>query len=50
MSDRNLNCKAVLIKMDYDPEETWLGAPFSRRQAVEMAVRGGFDLRWFFKW
>ena len=50
------------LKMDHDPEATWLGAPFSDRQAVEMAVRCGFDPRhrhgvgeerfwwWFFKW
>ena len=50
------------LAMEYQPEETWLGAPFSERQAVEMAVRCGFDPRyrhgegqerfwwWFFKW
>ena len=50
------------LAMNYNPEETWLGAPFSERQAVEMAVRCGFDPRyrhgvgqerfwwWFFKW
>ena len=50
------------LKMGYNPEETWLGAPFSGRQAVEMAVRCGFDPKhragdgeerfwwWFFKW
>jgi SAM-dependent methyltransferase len=43
-------------------EETWLGASFTARQMVEMAVRRGFDPRyregegrerfwwWFFKW
>jgi SAM-dependent methyltransferase len=50
------------LAMGHNPEETWLGAPFSERQAVEMAVRCGFDPRyrhgaghecfwwWFFKW
>jgi ubiquinone/menaquinone biosynthesis C-methylase UbiE len=45
-----------------DPDDTWLGASFTPRQAVEMAVRCGFDPRyrngegqesfwlWFFKW
>src|SRR5450631_3532076 len=43
------------------PDDTWLGAPFSERQAVDMALRCGFDPRyrngageqyfwlWFFK-
>jgi len=43
------------------PDDTWLGAPFSERQAVDMAYRCGFDPRyrhgaggqyfwlWFFK-
>jgi cyclopropane fatty-acyl-phospholipid synthase-like methyltransferase len=43
------------------PDDTWLGAPFSERQAVDMAFRCGFDPRyrygageqyfwlWFFK-
>jgi SAM-dependent methyltransferase len=43
------------------PEDTWVGVPFSERQAVEMAVRCGFEPRyrhgagqqyfwlWFFK-
>jgi SAM-dependent methyltransferase len=43
------------------PDDTWLGVPFSDRQAVEMAIRCGFDPRyrhgageqyfwlWFFK-
>ncbi|HYL38456.1 MAG TPA: class I SAM-dependent methyltransferase [Bryobacteraceae bacterium] len=43
-------------------DDTWLGASFTERQAVEMAVRSGFDPRyrigegqenfwlWFFKW
>lgn len=43
------------------PDDTWLGAPFSDQQAVEMAIRCGFDPRyrhgageqyfwlWFFK-
>jgi hypothetical protein len=50
------------LEMRRDPGETWLGAPFSTRRAVEMAVRCGFDPRfrhgegqerfwwWFFKW
>ena len=44
------------------PDDTWLGASFTERQVVEMAVRCGFDPRyrvgagqenfwlWFFKW
>ncbi len=44
-----------------DPADTWLGVPFSREQAADMAARCGFDLRysygageqyftlWFFK-
>jgi SAM-dependent methyltransferase len=44
-----------------EPDDTWLGAPFSERQAVDMAFRCGFDPRyrygageqyfwlWFFK-
>jgi ubiquinone/menaquinone biosynthesis C-methylase UbiE len=43
------------------PDDTWLGVPFSERQAVDMAYRCGFDPRyrhgaggqyfwlWFFK-
>jgi SAM-dependent methyltransferase len=43
------------------PDDTWLGVPFSERQAVDMAYRSGFDPRyrhgaggqyfwlWFFK-
>jgi hypothetical protein len=43
------------------PDDTWLGVPFSERQAAEMAYRCGFDPRyrhgagqqyfwlWFFK-
>jgi SAM-dependent methyltransferase len=43
------------------PDDTWLGVPFSERQATDMAFRCGFDLRyrygagdqyfwlWFFK-
>jgi cyclopropane fatty-acyl-phospholipid synthase-like methyltransferase len=43
------------------PDDTWLGAPFSERQAIDMAYRCGFDPRyrygageqyfwlWFFK-
>ena len=43
------------------PDDTWLGVPFSERQAIEMAVRCGFEPRyrygageqyfwlWFFK-
>jgi SAM-dependent methyltransferase len=43
------------------PDDTWLGAPFSEREAVDMALRCGFDPRyrygageqyfwlWFFK-
>lgn len=50
------------MKMEERPGETWLGAPFNSRQAVEMALRCGFDPRyrngegeerfwwWFFKW
>ena len=50
------------LEMDHDPDETWLGAPFSARHVVELAVRCGFDPRfrhgegqerfwlWFFKW
>ena len=45
-----------------EPGATWLGAPYTSRQMVEMAVRNGFDPRyragegqdcfwwWFFKW
>ena len=29
-----------------DPDDTWLGAPFSDRQAVEMANRCGFEPRY----
>jgi ubiquinone/menaquinone biosynthesis C-methylase UbiE len=44
-----------------DPNDTWLGPPFSERQAIDMAFRCGFDPRyrygageqyfwlWFFK-
>ena len=44
-----------------DPDDTWLGVPFSEQQAIEMAYRCGFDPRyrhgageqyfwlWFFK-
>lgn len=28
------------------PDDTWLGAAFSERQAVDMALRCGFDLRY----
>ncbi len=28
------------------PEDTWLGVPFSDQQAVEMALRNGFDPRY----
>jgi SAM-dependent methyltransferase len=47
--------------METKPDDTWLGAPFSERQAVDMALRCGFDPRyrygageqyfwlWFFK-
>jgi SAM-dependent methyltransferase len=47
--------------MEIRPDDTWLGAPFSERQAVDMALRCGFDPRyrygageqyfwlWFFK-
>ncbi len=50
------------LEMVYEPGETCLGAPFSARQVVEMAVRCGFDPRfrhgeglerfwwWLFKW
>jgi ubiquinone/menaquinone biosynthesis C-methylase UbiE len=50
------------VAMEHDPEGTWLGVPFTARQAVEMAVRCGFDPRfrscegeerfwlWYFKW
>jgi len=43
------------------PDDTWLGVPFSERQAMDMAFRCGFDPRyrhgagdqyfwlWFFK-
>jgi SAM-dependent methyltransferase len=49
------------VELEPDPDETWLGAPFSERQVVEMALRCGFDPRyrygagdqyfwqWFFK-
>ena len=47
--------------LETQPDDTWLGAPFSERQAVDMAFRCGFDPRyrhgageqyfwlWFFK-
>lgn len=47
--------------VETQPDDTWLGAAFSERQAVDMALRCGFDLRyrygageqyfwlWFFK-
>jgi SAM-dependent methyltransferase len=47
--------------LETQPDDTWLGAPFSERQAVDMALRCGFDPRyrygageqyfwlWFFK-
>jgi len=47
--------------LETTPDDTWLGAPFSERQAVDMAMRCGFDPRyrygageqyfwlWFFK-
>jgi len=47
--------------LETKPDDTWLGAPFSERQAVNMAFRCGFDPRyrhgageqyfwlWFFK-
>ena len=47
--------------MQTKPDDTWLGVPFSEQQAVEMALRCGFDPRyrhgageqyfwlWFFK-
>src|SRR5437868_1855588 len=47
--------------IETQPDDTWLGAPFSERQAVDMALRCGFDPRyrygageqyfwlWFFK-
>jgi len=47
--------------LETTPDDTWLGAPFSERQAVDMALRCGFDPRyrygageqyfwlWFFK-
>lgn len=47
--------------LETQPDDTWLGAPFSERQAVDMAYRCGFDPRyrhgaggqyfwlWFFK-
>jgi SAM-dependent methyltransferase len=47
--------------LETKPDDTWLGAPFSERQAVDMAFRCGFDPRyrhgageqyfwlWFFK-
>ncbi len=47
--------------LETKPDDTWLGVPFSERQAAEMAYRGGFDPRyrhgagqqyfwlWFFK-
>jgi cyclopropane fatty-acyl-phospholipid synthase-like methyltransferase len=49
------------VELEPEPDETWLGAPFSERQAVEMALRCGFEPRyrygagdqyfwqWFFK-
>jgi SAM-dependent methyltransferase len=49
------------IAVHSQPDDTWLGVPFSERQAVEMAHRCGFDPRyrhgagqqyfwlWFFK-
>jgi SAM-dependent methyltransferase len=49
------------VNMRTKPDDTWLGVPFSERQAAEMAYRCGFDPRyrhgagqqyfwlWFFK-
>ncbi len=49
------------VELEPEPDETWLGAPFSERQVVEMALRCGFEPRyrygagdqyfwqWFFK-
>src|ERR1700733_13871830 len=49
------------ITLETKPDDTWLGVPFSERQAVDMAYRCGFDPRyrhgaggqyfwlWFFK-
>jgi len=49
------------VNMKTKPDDTWLGVPFSERQAAEMAYRCGFDPRyrhgsgqqyfwlWFFK-
>ena len=49
------------ISVDVDPDDTWLGVPFSAEQAAAMADRCGFELRyhhgageqyfmlWFFK-
>jgi ubiquinone/menaquinone biosynthesis C-methylase UbiE len=49
------------VMMETKPDDTWLGVPFSERQAVNMAFRCGFDPRyrhgagqqyfwlWFFK-
>jgi cyclopropane fatty-acyl-phospholipid synthase-like methyltransferase len=49
------------VRVKSRPDDTWLGAPFSERQAVDMAYRCGFDPRyrygtgeqyfwlWFFK-
>ncbi len=32
--------------LETQPDDTWLGAPFSDRQAVDMALRCGFDPRY----
>ncbi len=49
------------LRVKSRPDDTWLGAPFSERQAIDMAYRCGFDPRyrygageqyfwlWFFK-
>jgi SAM-dependent methyltransferase len=34
--------------METQPDDTWLGVPFSERQAAEMAYRCGFDPRYRF--
>ena len=37
----NSRCKGRTIWIPHKPDDTWLGAPFSERQAVDMAFRCG---------
>lgn len=34
------------MTLETTPGDTWLGVPFSERQALEMAERSGFELRY----